>query len=173
MSQYNLHTLPSRDYAAVHAGEDEEFHDSFEYPPVYLANDHRTSSPSVRNVQSSTPRATTSDVNDDADDIAALIVAIAQAKADNEELEHQAETVKLKAELHTMRQRNTHLQSQAAARPDLAPGERGKPRVFCHDKRVPADPALTAKVSSEIERLGFSSSDWRQGRRLHQEESLR
>ena len=160
MSQYNLHTLPSRDYAAVHAGEDEEFHDSFEYPPVYLANDHGTSSPSVRNGQSSTPRATTSDVNDDADDIAALIAAIAQAKADNEELEHQAETVKLKAELHTMRQRNTHLQSQAAARPDLAPGERGKPRESSVTiKELQADPALTAKVSSEIERLGFSSSD--------------
>ena len=84
--------------------EDEEFHDSFEYPPVYLANDHETSSPGVRNGQSSTPRATTSDVNDDADDIAALIVAIAQAMADNEELECQAETVKLKAELHTLHQ---------------------------------------------------------------------
>ena len=157
MSQYNLHTLPSRDYAGVHAGEDEEFHDSFEYPPVYLANDHGTSSPGVRNGQSSTPRATTSD---DADDIAALIAAIAQAKADNEELEHQAETVKLKAELHTMRQRNTHLQSQAAARPDLAPGERGKPRESSVTiKELQADPALTVKVSSEIERLGFSSSD--------------
>ena len=174
MSQYNLHTLPSRDYAGVHAGEDEEFHDSFEYLPVYLANDHGTSSPGVHNGQSSTPRATTSDVNDDADDIAALIAAIAQAKADNEELEHQAETVKLKAELHTMRQRNTHLQSQAAARPDLAPGERGKPRESSVTiKELQADPALTVKVSSEIERLGFSSSDWRQRRRLHQEESLR
>ena len=128
MSQYNLRTLPSRDYAALHAGEDEEFHDSFEYPPVNLANDQGTSSPGVRNSQSSTPRATTSDVNGDADDIAALNATIAQAKADNAELERRAKTVKLKAELHTMRQRNTHLQSQAAARPDLAPGERGKPR---------------------------------------------
>ena len=80
MSQYNLHTLPSWDCAAVHAGENEEFHNSFEYLPVDLANDHGTSSPGVHNGQSSTPRATTSDVNDDADDIAALIAAIAQAK---------------------------------------------------------------------------------------------
>ena len=49
MSQYNLHTLPSWDYAAVHAVEDEEFHDSFEYPPIDLANDHGTSPPGVRN----------------------------------------------------------------------------------------------------------------------------
>ena len=160
MFQYNLRTLPSRDYAALHAGEDKEFHDSFEYPPVNLAKDQGTPSPGDRNGQSSTPRATTSDVNDDADDIAALIAAIAQAKADNEELEHQAETVKLKAELHSMCQRNTHLQSQAAARPDLAPGERGKPRESSVTiKELQADPALTAKVSSEIERLGFSSSD--------------
>lgn len=86
MSQCNLHTFPSRDYAAVHAGEDEEFHDSFEYPPFDFANDHGTSSPGVCNGQSSTPRATTSDFNDDADDIAALIAAVAQAEADNEEL---------------------------------------------------------------------------------------
>ena len=124
MSQYNLRTLPSRDYAALHAGEDEEFHDSFEYPPVNLANDQGTSSPGVRNGQSSTPRATTSDINGDADDIAALNAAIAQAKADNAELERRAKTVKLIAELHALHQRNAHLQSQAAARPDLAPGER-------------------------------------------------
>ena len=116
MSQYNLRTLPSRDYAALHAGEDEEFHDSFEYPPVNLANDQGTSSPGVRNGQSSTPR--------DADDIAALNAAIAQAKAGNAELQRWAKTVKLKAELHALHQRNAHLQSQAAASPDLAPGER-------------------------------------------------
>ena len=81
-------------------------------------------SPGVRNGQSSTPRATTSDINGDADDIAALNAAIAQATADNAELEDRAKTVKLKAELHALHQRNAHLQSQAAARPDLAPGER-------------------------------------------------
>ena len=54
MSQYNLRTLPSQDYAALHAGEDEEFHDSFKYPPVELANDHGTSSPEVPNGQLST-----------------------------------------------------------------------------------------------------------------------
>ena len=123
MSQYNLRTLPSRDNAALHAGQDEEFHDSFEYPPINLAIDRGTSSPGVHNGQSSTPRATTSDVNGHADDIAALNAAIAQAKADNAELERRAETVKLKAELHALRQRNAHLQSQAAALPDLAPGE--------------------------------------------------
>ena len=160
MSQYNLRALSSRDYAALHAGDDEEFHDSFEYPLVDLANDHGTSSPGVRNGQSSTPRATTSDVNGDADDIASLNAAIAQAKADNAELERRAETVKLKAELYALRQRNAHLQSQAAARPDLAPVERGKPRESSVTiKELRADPALTAKVSSEIERLGFSSSD--------------
>ena len=146
----------------MHSGEDEEFHDSFEYPPFNLANDQGTSSPGVRNGQSSTPRATTSNVNGDADDIAALNAAIAQAKADNAELEleRRAETVKLKAELHTLRQRNAHLQSHAAAHSDLAPGERGKPREFSVKiKELWADPALTAKVSSKIERLGFSSSD--------------
>ena len=39
MSQYNLRTLPSQDYAAFHAGEDEEFHNSFKYPPINLAKD--------------------------------------------------------------------------------------------------------------------------------------
>lgn len=59
-----------------------------------------------------------------------------------------------------MRQRNAHLQSQAAARPDLAPVERVKPRESSvMIKELRADPALTAKVSSEIERLGFYSSD--------------
>lgn len=160
MSHYNLQTLPSQNYAALHAEQDEEFHDSFEYLPVNLANDRGTSSPGVRNGQSSTPRATTSDVNGNADDIAALNAAIAQAKANNAELERRAETVKLKAELHALRQRNAHLQSQAAARPDLAPGERGKPRESSVAiKELRADPALTAKVSSEIECLGFSSSD--------------
>ena len=49
---------------------------------------------------------------------------------------------------------------QAAARPDLAPGERGKPRESSVTiKELQADPALTTKVSSEIKRLGFSSSD--------------
>ena len=160
MSQYNLRTLPSQDYAPLHAGEDQEFHDSFEYPPVDLTNDHGTSPPGVRNGQSSTPRATTSDVNDNTDDIPALNAAIAQAKADNAELERRAETVKLKAELHALHQRNAHLQSQAAARPDLAPGECGKPREpSVTIKELRADPALTAKVSSEIEGLGLSSSD--------------
>ena len=37
MSQYNLGTLPSRDYAALHAGEDEEFHNSFKYQFPWLA----------------------------------------------------------------------------------------------------------------------------------------
>ena len=160
MSQYNLRTFPSRDYAALHAGEDKEFHDSFEYLPVNLAKDQGTSSPGDRNGQSSTPRATTSDVNGDADDIAALNAAIAQAKADNAELERRAKTVKLKAELHALHQRNAHLQIQAAARPDLAPGEHGKPlESSVSIKELQADPALTAKVSSEIKHLGFSLSD--------------
>ena len=160
MSQYNLRTLPSRDYATLHAGEDEEFHYSLEYPPVDLANDQGMSSPCVCNGQSSTPRATTSYVNGSADDIAVLNVAIAQAKADNAELERWAETVKLKAELHALRQRNAHLQSQEAAHPDLAPGECDKPRESSVTiKELRADPALTTKVSSEIERLRFSLSD--------------
>ena len=130
------------------------------YLPVDLANDYGTSSPGVCNGQSSTPHTTTNDVNDDADDIATLNVAIAQAKADNEELERRAERVKLKAELHTLHQRNAHLQSQAAVRPDLAPGERGKPQESSVTiKELQADPALTAKVSSKIKCLGFSSSD--------------
>ena len=37
MSQYNLRTLPSRDYAGLHAGEDEEFHNSFKYQFPWLA----------------------------------------------------------------------------------------------------------------------------------------
>ena len=85
-----------------------------------------------------------------------ILAKHAQAKADNAELERRAETVKLKAKLHALHQRNAHLQSQAAARPDLAPGERGKPRESSITIKEPrADPALTAKASSEIERLGY------------------
>ena len=98
MAQYHLRSLPSRDYAAMHAGdelnEDEEFHDSFDFP-------QETAPPGI------------SSGNPD-DDIDELTAAIAQAQAENDELERRAEVTKLKAELHTLRKRNAHLQSQTA-----------------------------------------------------------
>ena len=65
---------------------------------------------------------------------------------------------KLKAELHALRKRNALLQSKTA--PDEAfPEERAgahEPSVTIKDLR--ADPALTARVSAEVDRLELSSS---------------
>ena len=39
MSQYNLRSLPNRDYAAMDGGDlddNEEFHDSFDFPPAIV-----------------------------------------------------------------------------------------------------------------------------------------
>ena len=94
MSQYNLRSHPPPDYAALHAGEDEEFHVSFEYPPGNIAHDQGASPPGVRNGQSSTPRTVNSNVDGNADEIAALNTAIVEAKADNAELEGRTATAK-------------------------------------------------------------------------------
>ncbi|XP_015780678.1 PREDICTED: uncharacterized protein LOC107358583 [Acropora digitifera] len=146
MAQYHLRSLPSRDYAAMHAGdelnENEEFHDSFDFP-------QETAPPGI------------SSENPD-DDIDKLTAAIAQAQAENDELERRAEVTKLKAELHALRKRNAHLQSQTARVEALSTVPTGRvaarePSVTINQLR--ADPVLTERVSAEIDRLGLSSSD--------------
>ena len=86
-------------------------------------------------------------------------LAITQSKAENVDLEYQAEVAKLKAELHALRKQNALLQSKTA-RDKAFPAERAEahePSVTIKDLR--ADPALTAKVSAEVDRLGLSSSN--------------
>ena len=115
MAQYHLRSLPSRDYAALNAGdeldENEEFHDSFDFPQETAPPGTSTGHPSG---QFSTPLAQNRGQNGSKDEIADLTAAIAQAKAENSELECRAEVTKLKAELHALRKQNAHLQSQSA-----------------------------------------------------------
>ena len=160
MSQYNLRSLPTRDYAAMDAGGDlddnEEFHDSFDFPPAIVPPGTSNGNPTS---QSSTPLASNRGANGWKDEIAELNAAVAQAKAENADLERRAEVAKLKAELHALRKRNALLQSKTA-RDKAFPAERAgahEPSVTIKDLR--ADPALTARVSAEVDRLGLSSSD--------------
>ena len=88
MAQYYLRSLPSHDYAAMHAGdkldEKEEFHDSFDFPqerPLPSTNTGNSSG------QFSTPLAPNRGPTGSQDEIAELSAAIAQAKAENDELE--------------------------------------------------------------------------------------
>ena len=160
MSQYNLRSLPTRDYAAMDAGGDlddnEEFHDSFDFPPAIVPPGTSNGNPAS---QSSTPLASNRGANGWKDEIAELNAAVAQAKAENADLERRAEVAKLKAELHALRKRNALLQSKTA-RDEAFPAERAvahEPSVTI--KYLRADPALTARVSAEVDRLGLSSSD--------------
>lgn len=160
MSQYNLRSLPPRDYAGMNEGEvldeNEEFHDSFDFPP-------ETAPPGASNGnhsgQSSTPLAPNRGANGLQDEIAELAAAVAQAKAENDELERRKEVAKLKADLHALRKRNAHLQTESA-RVESVPAERTEAREpSVTIKQLRADPGLTARVSAEIDRLGLSSSD--------------
>ena len=86
-------------------------------------------------------------------------MATTQAKSENDELERRAEIAKLKAELHALRKRNAHLQSKTThveVVPTEHPGAQG-PSVTIKD--LCADPALTARVTTEINRLELSSND--------------
>ena len=163
MAQYNLRSLPSRDYAAMHAGdqlgENEEFHDSFDFPQETAPPGTSTGNPSG---QFSTALAPNRGPTGSQDEIAELSAAIAQAKAENDELERRAEVTKLKAELHALRKRNAHLQSQTARVEAVSTVPTGRaaarePAVTINQLR--ADPVLTERVSAEIDRLGLSSSD--------------
>ena len=88
MAQYNLRSLPSRDYAAMHAGdeldENEEFHDSFDFPQETAPPGSSTGNPSG---QFSTPLVPNRGPTGSQDEIAELSAASAQAKAENDELE--------------------------------------------------------------------------------------
>ena len=163
MAQYHLRSLPSRDYAAMHAGdeldENEEFHDSFDFPQETAPPGSSTGHPSG---QFSTPLVPNRGPTGSQDEIAELSAAIAQAKAENDELERRAEVTKLKAELHALRKRNAHLQSQTARVEAVSTVPTGRaanrePAVTINQLRV--DPVLTERVSAEIDRLGLSSSD--------------
>ena len=144
MTQYNLRSLPARDYEAMNAGEDldetEVFHDSFDFPPA-IAPPGTSHGNSVS--QSSTPLASNRGANGQKDEIAELSAAVAQAKAENEQLERRAGVAKLKAELHALRKRNAFLQSKTA-RDEAFPAERtGAQEHSVTIKELRADPALT------------------------------
>ena len=115
MTQYHLGLLPSRDYVAMNAGdeldENEEFHDSFDFPQETAPPGTSTGNPSG---QSSMPLALNRGPNGSQGKIAELTTAVAWAKAENNELELRAEVTKSKAKLHVLCKRNAHLQSQTA-----------------------------------------------------------
>ena len=163
MAQYNLRSLPSCDYAAMHAGdeldENKEFHDSFDFPQEMAPPRTSTGNPSG---QFSTPLTPNRGPTGSQDKITELSAAIAQAKAENDEFERPAEVTKLKAELHELRKRNAHLQSQTARVEAVSTVPTGRaaarePAVTINQLR--ADPVLTERVSAEIDQLGISSSD--------------
>ena len=147
----------------MHAGdeldENEEFHDSFDFLQETVPPSTRTGNPWG---QFSTPLAPNRGPTGSQDEIAELSAAIAQAKAENDELERRAEVTKLKAELHALRKRNAHLQSQTARVEAVSTVPTGRaaarePTVTINQLR--ADSVLTERVSAEIDRLGLSSSD--------------
>ena len=106
--------------------------------------------PSTSQVQpSSTPfSGTQTNTSAPNEDVAALTAEIARVTAENEALERETEVARLKAELVTLQQRNAQLQKQKQPQPS------SNPTI----KTLRANPALTARVSEELERLGFSSS---------------
>ena len=147
---YHLRDRIPRDYAAMRAGQhvdddQDEFHDSFQYqpPPAPVL-------PSTSQVQpSSTPfSGTQTNTSAPNEDVAALTAEIARVRAENEALERETEVARLKAELVTLQQRNAQLQKQKQ------PQRSSNPTI----KTLRANPALTARVSEELKRLGFSSS---------------
>ena len=163
MTQYNLRLLPSHDHAAMNTAdkldENEEFHDSFDFPQETAPPGTSTGNPSG---QSSTPLAQNRGPNGSQDDITELTAAVVQAKAENNELELHAEVTKLKAELHTLCKRNAHLQSQTAHVDAVSTVPTGcavawEPSVTINQLR--ADLVLTEMVSTEIDRLRLSSSN--------------
>ena len=83
--------------------ENEEFHNSFNFPPATVppGTSQRNSS-----IQSSTPLALNRGANGWKDENAELTAAVAQAKAKNDELERLTEVANLKAELHALHKRN-------------------------------------------------------------------
>ena len=80
------------------------------------------------------------------EDVAALTAEIARVRAENEALERETEVARLKAKLVILQQRNTQLQKQK------------QPSSNPTIKTLRANLALTARLSEELEHLGFSSS---------------
>ena len=150
MSQYNLRSLSTRDYAAMDGGDLDD--NEFDFPPAIVPPGTSNGSNGNPASQSSTPLTSNREANGWKDEIAELNLVVTQAKAENADLES-------RAELHALRKRNTLLQSKTA-RDKAFPAERAganEPSVTIKD--LCADPALTARVSAEVDRLGLSSSD--------------
>ena len=80
------------------------------------------------------------------EDVAALTAEIARVRAENEALECETEVARLKAKLVILQQRNAQLQKQK------------QPSSNPTIKTLRANLALTARLSEELGRLGFSSS---------------
>ena len=163
MAHYNLRLLPSGDYAAMHAGdeldENEEFHDSFDFPQETAPPGTSTGNPSG---QFSTPLTPNRGPTGTQDEIAELSAAIALAKAENDELERRAEVTKLNAELHVLHKQNAYLQSQTVrveAVSTVSTGCAVARELSMTLNQLCADPVLTERVSTEIDQLGLSSSD--------------
>ena len=145
---YHLRDRIPCDYAAMHAGQHadddhDEFHDSFQYQPLPAPV-----LPSTSQLQpSSNPfSGTQTNMSAPNEDVAALTAEIARVRAENEAVERETKVARLKAELVTLQQRNAQLQKQK------------QPSSNPTIKTLRANLALTARVSEELERLGFSSS---------------
>ena len=81
--------LPPRDYAAMDGSDlndNEEFHDSFDFPPAIVPPGTSNGSNGNPASQSSTPLASNRGANGWKDEIAELNLAVTQAKAENADL---------------------------------------------------------------------------------------
>ena len=147
---YNLRDRIPRDYAAMHAGQDDEddvFHDSFQFqPPPAPAStvQVQTSSTPFSGPQTSSAAPP--------DDVAALTAAIASLRAENDALERESEVARLQAELHALQRRNTQLQKQTKQRSTQP--QANQPQSQLTIKALRSNPALSARVTEELERLG-------------------
>ena len=153
---FNLRDRIPRDYAAMHAGQDDEevFHDSFQHqaPPASAlpaSSQEQTSSTPFSGppISSGPPQ----------DNVAALTAAIASVRAENDALERETEVARLQAELHTLQRRNAQLQKQIKQRSTQP--QSTQPQSTLNIKALRSNPALSARVNEELERLGFSSSE--------------
>lgn len=104
MMAYNLWDRIPWDYAAMHAGRDNEeevFHDSFQFhpPPAHAPSLNVSSQVQTSSTPFLGPQTSSGAPQDD---VAELTTAIAKMRAENDALERETEVAQLQAELHTL-----------------------------------------------------------------------
>ena len=151
---YNLQDHILRDYAAMHAGQDDEeevFHHSFQFQllPAHALALNVSSQVQTSGTPFSGPQTSSGPPKDE---VAELTAAIAKLRAENNVLEREMEVAQLQGELHALQRRNAQLQKQTKQRST-------QPQSQLTSKTLRSNPALLTHITGELERLGLSSSD--------------